>query len=92
MAKVERILGTREQLTFDAIIQFETDNFVGFWDYGRGHFLLMASDPDEFEAISLSADINDLTTLDDVVFELTEEHITDVYDESTFCIVKRDNL
>lgn len=79
MAKVIRALTNEDGIELDEIIFFETENYIGIWNYSNGEFMVVDKEDREFSPYNIS-NFDSLQELDDEVYNKTEEHIIEVFD------------
>ena len=79
MAKVIRALATEDGIELDEILFFETENYIGIWNNSMGKFMVVDREANEFYPYNIS-DFDSLQELDDEVYDKTEEHIIEVFD------------
>lgn len=82
MAKVITTL-VADGIGFDDICSFKTDNFIGIWCHNHERFLLMEKSNLQFRACILPL-CNDLEQLDREVYSYCDEHIEEVFENSTY--------
>lgn len=82
MAKVITTI-TAEGLAFDDICSFVTENCVGIYSHNHNTFVLMQKSSYEFRCSILPVCSN-LKELDDAVYAMSDEHIEEVYESSTY--------
>lgn len=85
MAKVIVTIAPEDGMFFEDILSFETENYIGIWDYGEDRFMTLNKSGKYFEPKFLKQ-VENLRELDDAVYEEYEEHITDVYDRTDYKI------
>ena len=83
MAKVVLTIAADDGMCFEQIMSFKTENHIGIWNCVEECFVLMKQHDIWFEPWLLGKS-NDLQELDDIVFEKCDEHITEVFDSSTY--------
>lgn len=87
MAKVIMTIAPEDGMCFEEIFSFETDNYIGIFNSVTEEFMLISKSSQHFEPFNLdSKHYDNLRELDDDVFELCDEHITDVYGHSNYTI------
>ena len=86
MIRLIRTLTPENGLDFAEICSFETKDFVGIWNHESNRFVLVARNDNEFHLWTLSA-CESLDELDHEVYNLVEEHIIGVSDNSTYTIL-----
>lgn len=86
MQKLVRKLSTENDLNFEEICSFETDNYIGIWDHNHDRFVVFAKSSAEFwlyEPDELGRCEN-LEELYNAVYKITDEYITGVSDSSDY--------
>lgn len=86
MAKVIMTIAPEDDMCFDDIFSFKTENYVGVWNNSIDKFMLMRSSSRYFEPWCLDKSYDNLRELDDDVFELCDEHITEVFPEVNYTV------
>lgn len=86
MAKVIMTIAPEDGMCFEEINSFQTENYIGIFDNAEGNFMLMMKSGRYFEPWYLEDTYENLRELDDAVFELCDEHITEVFDKSDYSI------
>ena len=90
MAKVITTIAAEDGMNFEDICSFETKNWVGIWDYAHEDFALIPKTEDLFGIVYMEYKEGryiDLEEFDKAVFEICEEHITDVFEKTDYSIV-----
>lgn len=98
MAKVVRVVISEDGMDFCNILSFKTENYAGFWEDNIEKFVLLKQCVENetcftveaekcFKLCIINGDCDGLRELDDVVYSLVGEHITDVYDSITYHII-----
>ena len=86
MAKVIMTIAPEGKMCFEEILSFKTENYIGIWDNPGDRFVLMKQSERFFEPWLLESEYVDLADLDNAVYEVCNEHITDVFDTSGYTI------
>ena len=86
MAKVIMTIAPEDDMCFEEIMSFKTENYVGIWDRVADQFILMSESAASFEPFYLNGIYDDLKELDDAVYGEVEEHIAEVFDKSNYTI------
>lgn len=86
MAKVIMTIAPEDGMCFEDIFSFKTENYVGIWDTPCDKFMLIRKSSRYFEPWYLEGKYESLRELDDDVFELCEEHITEVFNRADYTI------
>ena len=84
MAKVILTIAPEDGMFFEDILSFKTDTYVGLYDNVHEHFMLVKKSYGYFEPYFIDKEYGSLQQLDDIVFNLCEEHITDVYGTASY--------
>lgn len=85
MAKVIMTIAPEDGMCFEDILSFETENYIGIWDYGKDAFVMLRRSGRYFEPNYLKLCEN-LKELDDAVAEYCDEHIVEVFDDISYSI------
>lgn len=86
MVKLVRTLNAENEMRFDDVIRFETDNYIGMWDYGADEgFILMPKSDTELRMSKIEP-VESYQALDDAVYNDCGEHIIGVSDNSYYKI------
>lgn len=83
MEKVIRALKTENDMHFDEILSFTTENYIGIWSGAHNKFALIHRSDCEFDLVFIG-NPRDLQALDDAVYDEVEEHIIKVSDRSDY--------
>lgn len=86
MAKVIMTIAPEDGMCFEDIFSFKTENHVGIWDTSADKFMLIRRSGRYFEPWYLESRYENLRELDDDVFELCYEHITEVFGGTNYTI------
>lgn len=86
MAKIITTLSADNNMDFNEICSFKTENYIGIWNHYSDAFMLMAETDTYFHA-SFLPHCNNLKELDDAVFKDCDEHIIEVFEESNYTFV-----
>lgn len=88
MAKVIMTIAPEDDMCFDNIMSFKTESYIGLWNNVIDKFVLMNQSiyNGYFEPYTLDEDCENLRDLDEAVYELVDEHITEVFDHSNYKI------
>lgn len=88
MAKVITTIAAENGMDFERIMSFKTDNYIGIVDQIDGGFMLMRKQTAYFEPLYIDYHRcgSSLQELDDVVLTECGEHITEVFDHSSYSI------
>lgn len=73
------------KIHFDEINSFETENYIGIWNYEKWQFMLIRKSDIQFHPKFLK-ECYDLKELDDEVMDKINEHIKEIYDTSYYKI------
>lgn len=84
MVKVIRTLTPENGMDFMDILSFETESYIGLWDYVNNHFIATNKCERELRIFTVLGDT--LTELDEYMFKHFEEHIIGVSDRSDYRI------
>lgn len=85
MIKVIHTIAPEEDMLFDDILSFETDNYVGMFDYQSHEWIMMERDSDILYLKRINCCVDNLAQLDKIVYDIVEEHIVSVSDSSAYC-------
>lgn len=83
MQKVIKKLSAENDLSFEEICSFETINYLGIWNHNHDSYVVFEKSSRELWLYEMS-DCKSLEELDNLVYELTNEHITGVSDSSHY--------
>ena len=88
MAKVIMTIAPEDDMCFDNIMSFKTESYIGLWNNVADRFMLMNRSvySGYFEPYILEENYENLRDLDEAVYELVDEHITEVFDHSNYKI------
>lgn len=86
MAKVIMVIAPEDGMYFEDICSFKTENYIGIWNDIADKFMLMKKSGGYFEPWYLDEEYESLRELDDAVYEICEEHITEVFDKPSYTI------
>lgn len=88
MAKVIMTIAPEDDMCFDNIMSFKTESYIGLWNNVADRFMLMNRSiyNGYFEPYILEENYENLRDLDEAVYELVDEHITEVFDHSNYKI------
>ena len=92
MIKLVRTLTPENGMDFEDILSFETENYIGIWNYGEDRYVLIPRDSDydpEFYLHTLD-ECNNLDELDNAVFKICDEHIIGVSENGAYRIVLKE--
>ena len=89
MIKVIRTLYPENNISFDDICSFKTENFVGIYEENSCKFIIMPQNDYSFR-IKILPQCNTLDELDNTVYYITGERITEVSECSEFEFIIRD--
>lgn len=84
MAKVIKTLVADDGTDFTYIKSFKTENYIGLYDSAIDNFVIIKSEDDYFEIHRIDCELYSLEELDDVVYEICDEHIEEVFDERKY--------
>lgn len=85
MSKVIRVLSNEENIDYEDILSFTTENFIGFWDYeSDGRYILIKKSRSGVYIYPIHAPTNNLDELDSEVYKLCKEHILEVFDHDNY--------
>jgi hypothetical protein len=85
MAKVITTIAAENGMDYDDILSFETKNYVGLWNYDADTFTIIEKSTTEFYPRNLEY-CETLQELDDMVFAKVNEHILEVFGNSSYAI------
>lgn len=87
MAKLIRTIVPENGLRYNDLLAFRTRSYVGMWDYHSDRFALIETESAEFNVQFIDTDIApDFEELDQKVYEMVEEHISEVFDDMNYSI------
>lgn len=88
MAKVIMTIAPEDGMCFENIMSFKTESYIGLWNNVIDRFMLMnqSNYNGYFEPYTLEGNYEELIELDEAVYELIDEHITEVFDHSNYKI------
>lgn len=86
MVKLIRTLAPENGMDLGNVLSFETENYIGLWNYNNDSFVLIRKSEIEFHPVNLPRFIETFGELDDVVYEECDEHIIGVSDRSDYRI------
>lgn len=84
MAKVIRKLVVEDNTNFESIGAFKTEHYVGFWEYQTEQFMFFTDEEEKW--VVVIPECADLEELDEKVFEATNEHILEVFNQFEYKI------
>lgn len=83
MAKVIKTIAPENNMEFDRIYSFQTENHIGIWSHIDDCFLVVAKSGREFYRYEVQ-NCDSLEDLDDKVFDICDEHIEDVFESGAY--------
>lgn len=84
MIKVIHTIAPEDDMLFKDIKSFETDSYIGIFDYQANEFVMMARDGLLLYLKRIKGYFDNLKELDDAVYEIVEQHINSVSDSSEY--------
>lgn len=85
MIKLVRTLTPENGMDFGNILSFETENYIGIWNYEEDKYVLIAKSDNEFRLYHLSS-CDTLDELDELVYQECKERIIGVSDNCNYTI------
>lgn len=85
MVGIIRSLKPENGMEFEDICSFETNSFIGIWDYSYDEWVLIAKENDHFDSSRIDP-VSDLDALDDEVYSICGEHIEGVSKHNAYKI------
>ena len=85
MAKVIVTIAPENDMFFEDILSFETENHIGIWSYEKDCYVLLCKSGKFYEPSYLKKCEN-LRELNEAVLEECDEHIEEVFDVCNYTI------
>ena len=85
MAKIITTIAAEDGMNFDEILSFKTENYIGLYNAYENEYMLLEKSSFEFSPCIVT-NCDNLRELDDKVFNICDEHITEVFDENRYTI------